>query len=96
MINYCRTKIAEKNREKFHVLFLDKKNRIIADELMGSGTVDQAPVYQREVIKRAFQLRASALISCKNHPSGDPRRSKADIDMTKKLYQCQSVQYCCA
>ena len=55
MINYCRTKIAEKNREEFHVLFLDKKNHIIADELMGSGTVDHAPVYPREVIKRALE-----------------------------------------
>ena len=86
MINYCRTKIAEKNREEFYVLFLDKKNHINADELMGSGTVDHAPVYPREVIKRALELSASALILVHNHPSGDPTPSKADIDMTNKLY----------
>ena len=90
MINYCRTKIAEKNREEFHVLFLDKKNHIIADELMGSGTVDHAPVYPREVIKRALELNASALILVHNHPSGDPTPSKADIDMTNKLYALAS------
>jgi len=86
MINYCRTKIAEKNREEFHVLFLDKKNRIIADELMGSGILDQAPVYQRDIIKRALELSASALILVHKHPGGDPTPSKADIDMTSKLY----------
>ena len=86
MVSYCRTKIAEKNREEFHVLFLDKKNHIIADEMMGSGTVDHAPVYPREVIKRALELSASALILVHNHPSGDPTPSKADIDMTNKLY----------
>ena len=90
MINYCRTKIAEKNREEFYVLFLDKKNHINADELMGSGTVDQAPVYPREVIKRALELSASALILVHNHPSGDPTPSKADIDMTNKLYALAS------
>ena len=68
------------------MLFLDKKNHIIADEMMGSGTVDHAPVYPREVIKRALELSASALILVHNHPSGDPTPSKADIDMTNKLY----------
>lgn len=86
MISYCRTKIAEKNKEEFHVLFLDKKNHIIADEMMGSGTADHAPGYPREVIKRALELSASALILVHNHPSGDPTPSKADIDMTNKLY----------
>lgn len=86
MISYCRTKIAEKNKEEFHVLFLDKKNHIIADEMMGSGTVDHALVYPREVVKRALELSASALILVHNHPSGDPTPSKADIDMTNKLY----------
>ena len=76
MINYCRTKIAEKNREEFHVLFLDKKNHIIADELMGSGTVDHAPVYLREVIKRALELNASALILITTTPAAIPRRRK--------------------
>ena len=86
MISYCHTKIAEKNKEEFYVLFLDKKNHIIADEMMGSGTVDHAPVYPREVIKRALELSPSALILVHNHPSGDPTPSKADIDMTNKLY----------
>jgi DNA repair protein RadC len=90
MISYCRTKIAEKNKEEFHVLFLDKKNHIIADEMKGSGTVDHAPVYPREVIKRALELSASALILVHNHPSGDPTPSKADIDMTNKLYALAS------
>ena len=85
MISYCRTKIAEKNKEEFHVLILDKKNYIIADEMMGSGTVDNAPVYPREVIKHALELSASALILVHNRPSGDPTPSKADIDMTNKL-----------
>ena len=66
------------------------KNHIIADELMGSGTVDHAPVYPREVIKRALELNASALILVHNHPSGDPTPSKADIDMTNKLYALAS------
>ena len=90
MISYCRTKIAEKNKEEFHVLFLDKKNHIIADEMMGSGTVDHAPVYPREVIKRALELSASGLILVHNHPSGDPTPSKADIDITNKLYALAS------
>ena len=72
------------------MLFLDKKNHIIADEMMGSGTVDHAPVYPREVIKRALELSASALILVHNHPSGDPTPSKADIDMTNKLYALAS------
>ncbi len=90
MINYCCTKIAEKNREEFHVLFLDKKNHIIVDELMGSGTVHYAPVYPREVIKRALEVSASALILVHNQPSGDHTPSKADIDMTNKLYTLAS------
>ena len=72
------------------MLFLDKKNRIIADELMGSGTLDQAPVYQRDIIKRALELSASALIPVHNHPRGYPTLSKADIDMTSKLYALAS------
>ena len=90
MINYCRTKITGKNREEFHLLFSDKKNHIIADELTGSDTVDHAPVYPREVIKRALELSASALIPVHNHPSGYPTLSKADIDMTSKLYALAS------
>lgn len=85
LVIYCRTKMAENKIEEFHVLFLDKQNRIIADEVMGRGTVDHTPVYVREVIKRALTLNATALIIAHNHPSGDPSPSKADIDMTYKL-----------
>jgi DNA repair protein RadC len=67
------------------VLFLDKQNRVIADEVMGRGTVDHTPVYSREVLKRALALNATALIIAHNHPSGDPSPSKADIEMTYKL-----------
>ena len=77
--------MAEEKVEGFHVLFLDKKNQVIADEKMGSGTVDHTPVYPREVIKRALALDATALIIAHNHPSGDPSPSRADIEMTHKL-----------
>ena len=90
MINYCHTKIAEKNREEFHVLFLDKKNQIIAEELMASDTVDHAPVYPRKVIKRALKLSVSAIVVAHNYPSGDPTPSKADIDMASELYALAS------
>jgi len=69
------------------VLFLDKKNRLIADEILGKGTVDRAPVYPREVIKRALDLSATALILAHNHPSGDPTPSQSDIDMTQKIIE---------
>ena len=85
LVIYCRTKMAENKIEEFHVLFLDKQNRIIADEIMGRGTVDHTPVYTREVMKRALALNATALIIAHNHPSGDPSPSQADIDMTYKL-----------
>lgn len=85
LIVYCRTKMAEEKVESFHVMFLDKKNKLIADEKMGSGTVDHTPVYPREVIKRALALDATALIIAHNHPSGDPQPSRADIEMTQKL-----------
>ena len=68
--------------ERFHVLYLDRKNRIISDELLSTGTVDHVPVYPREVVKRALELNASALILVHNHPSGDPTPSEADISMT--------------
>lgn len=85
LLAYCRTKMAENKIEEFHVIFLDKQNNIIADEQMGSGTVDHTPVYPREVIKRALELDATALIIAHNHPSGDPSPSRADIEMTHKL-----------
>jgi DNA repair protein RadC len=71
--------------ERFHALYLDRKNRIIADELLSTGTVDHVPVYPREVIKRALMLNASALILIHNHPSGDPTPSEADLSMTKEI-----------
>ena len=76
MISYCRTKIAEKNKEEFRVLFLDKKNHIMADEMMGSATVDNAPVYPREVVKRALELSASAIIWCITTPASTQRPPK--------------------
>ena len=85
LVVYCRTKMAENKIEEFHVLFLDKQNRIIADEIMGRGTVDHTPVYTREVMKRALALNATAVIIAHNHPSGDSSPSQADIDMTYKL-----------
>ncbi len=85
LIVYCRTRMAEKKIEKFHVIFLNKQNYIISDEEMGSGTVDHAPVYPREIIKRAIELSASALIIVHNHPSGDPQPSQADIAMAMKI-----------
>ena len=85
LIAYCRARMAEKKIEKFHVIFLDSQNHVISDEEMGSGTVDHTPVYVREVIKRALELSASALIIVHNHPSGDPSPSAADIAMTNKL-----------
>ena len=71
--------------ERFHVLYLDRRNRLISDERMGVGTVDHVPVYPREVIKRALILGASALILVHNHPSGDPTPSEADLAMTKEV-----------
>ena len=73
--------------EHFRILFLDKKNQLIADEVQQHGTVDHTPVYTREVMKRALELAASAIILVHNHPSGDPTPSLADIDMTKKIIQ---------
>ncbi len=85
LINYCRTTMAEKDIESFRVLFLDRKNSLIADELVSTGTVDHTPVYPREVMKRAIALSASAIILVHNHPSGDPTPSKADIEMTHQI-----------
>jgi DNA repair protein RadC len=72
-------------REQFRVLFLDKRNRLIADEMQAVGTVDHTPVYPREVVKRALELSATALVLVHNHPSGDPTPSRADIEMTKQI-----------
>lgn len=85
LIDYCRTAMAHRTTEQFRVLFLDRKNRLIADEAQGEGTVDHVPVYPREVVKRALALDASALILVHNHPSGDPSPSEADIAMTREI-----------
>ena len=85
LIAYVRTELAHEPREQFRVLFLDKKNQLIADEQLGAGTVDHAPVYPREVARRALELSALAVILLHNHPSGDPAPSPADIDMTRQI-----------
>jgi DNA repair protein RadC len=85
LLAYVRTALAHEPREQFRVLFLDKKNQLIADEVMNRGTVDHAPVYPREVMRRALELSASAVILVHNHPSGDPTPSRADIDMTRQV-----------
>lgn len=85
LLAYVRVALAHEPREQFRVLFLDKKNQLIADERLGSGTVDHAPVYPREVLRRALELSASSLILVHNHPSGDPQPSAADVDMTRQI-----------
>ncbi len=85
VVDYCRIAIGREATERFHLLFLDRKNRLIADEIQQRGTVDHAPVYPREVVKRALELGATALILVHNHPSGDATPSKADIAMTKEI-----------
>jgi hypothetical protein len=82
VIDYCRTSMAFESREFFRVLFLDEKNGLIRDEIEGAGTVDHTPVYPREVVKRALELSATAIILVHNHPSGDPTPSPQDIKMT--------------
>jgi DNA repair protein RadC len=85
VIDYCRTNMAFADKEQFRILFLDKRNQLITDEVQQTGTVDPTPVYPREVIKRALELSATALILVHNHPSGDPSPSQADIQMTKAI-----------
>jgi len=85
VVEYCRTAMAFAEREEFRLLFLDKKNGLIGDEVMHRGTVDHTPVYPREIVRRALQLNASAVILVHNHPSGDPAPSRADIEMTNEI-----------
>ena len=85
LLAYAKAAMAGAPREQFRVLFLDKKNQLIADEVMGEGTVDHAPVYPREVMRRALELSASAIILAHNHPSGDPTPSTADVEMTRQV-----------
>ena len=85
VIDYCHAAMAKEEKEQFRILFLDKKNRLIEDEIQSKGTVDHTPVYIREVMKRALELSASALLLVHNHPSGDPHPSRTDIDMTRRI-----------
>ena len=90
VIEYCRAAMAFADKEQFRILFLDKRNQLIADELQQVGTVDHTPVYPREVVKRALELSATAIILVHNHPSGDPTPSNADIQMTKSIMSISS------
>ena len=85
LLDYCTAAMARSETEEFRVLFLDRKNMLVADEVLNRGTVDHAPVYPREIVKRALELNASAIILVHNHPSGDPAPSKADIAMTREV-----------
>ncbi|ODT78774.1 MAG: hypothetical protein ABS76_23005 [Pelagibacterium sp. SCN 64-44] len=85
LIDYCRSQMAFEAIEQFRILFLDKKNRLIADEVQQTGTVDHTPVYPREVIRRTLELSATAIILVHNHPSGDPSPSSADVRMTREI-----------
>lgn len=85
LVDYCHTVMAHRPTEQFRVLFLDRKNVLIADEEQARGTVDHVPVYPREVVKRALELDASAIILVHNHPSGDPTPSESDISMTAQI-----------
>ena len=85
LLDYLQASLAHEKAERFRLLFLDRRNRLIADELQQTGTVDHTPLYTREVVKRALELGASALILVHNHPSGDPTPSKADIEMTREV-----------
>ncbi|MDB5450931.1 MAG: hypothetical protein JWQ52_2059 [Phenylobacterium sp.] len=87
LLAYVKAALAHEAREQFRVLFLDKKNQLIADEVMNRGTVDHAPVYPREVMRRALEVSASAVILVHNHPSGDPTPSAADVDMTRQIVE---------
>ena len=87
LLAYIKVAMAGAPREQFRVLFLDKKNQLIADEVMNEGTIDHAPVYPREVVRRALEMSASAIILAHNHPSGDPTPSSADVDMTKQVVE---------
>ena len=85
LLDYCRSAMQFEPVEQFRVLFLDRKNRLIADEVLGRGTIDRAPVYPREIIKRALALESTAIILAHNHPSGDPTPSQSDISMTNEV-----------
>jgi DNA repair protein RadC len=85
LVNYCCAAMADEPVEQFRIIFLNRRNAVIADEVQQRGTVDHTPVYPREIMRRAIELGASALVLVHNHPSGDPAPSRADIDMTKEI-----------
>ncbi len=91
LLSYCRAAMADEKTELFRILFLDRKNILIADEVQQRGTVDHTPVYPREVVKRALELGASAIILVHNHPSGDPTPSRADIEMTNQIVKAAAA-----
>lgn len=91
LLTYVRAALAHEPREQFRTLFLDRRNILMRDELVAHGTVDHAPVYPREVVRRALELSASALILVHNHPSGDPTPSQADIEMTRQIVDAARV-----
>ena len=90
LVAYVRVALQHEPREQFRVLYLDKKNQLILDEILNRGTIDHAPVYPREVVRRALEVSAGAIIRVHNHPSGDPTPSRADIQMTKQIVQAAS------
>ena len=85
LLNYVKLKLRHEKSEQARVIYLDRKNKVIADEVAGRGTVDHAPIYPREIARRALELSASAIILVHNHPSGDPTPSRADIDLTREI-----------
>ncbi len=87
LIDYCRSTMAFEIRESFRIIYLNKKNELLVDEIQQTGTVDHTPAYPREIMKRALEIGATALILVHNHPSGDPKPSQADIDMTREIVQ---------
>ncbi|OYX58980.1 MAG: hypothetical protein B7Y86_00690 [Brevundimonas subvibrioides] len=87
LLAYVRVALQHEPREQFRVLYLDKKNQLILDEIQNRGTVDHAPVYPREVVRRGLEVSAAAMILVHNHPSGDPTPSRADIDITRQIIQ---------
>lgn len=87
VLDYCRTTMAFEDKEQFRIIFLDKRNQVITDEVQQVGTVDHTPVYPREIVKRALEVSATALVLVHNHPSGDPTPSQADIQMTRAIVE---------
>lgn len=91
LLSYVRVALADEPREQFRALFLDRRNRLLTDELVAHGTLDHAPVYPREVIRRALEVSAASIILVHNHPSGDPEPSRADITMTRQIIDAAKV-----